>query len=65
MLYWVLIVHIVFTILITAQAAYVVLHNPDNARRADGYKVLRVVWSTSTSALVISVMAELHNVNLP
>ncbi|GAB3901132.1 hypothetical protein GCM10029964_089480 [Kibdelosporangium lantanae] len=54
----------VFMVVIAVCAARVTLSNPDQRRRNDGYKVLRLVWSTGTIGLVISAAVRLHKSGL-
>jgi hypothetical protein len=49
-----------FTIVIAACAARVALSNPNQRRRADGYKVLRAVWGTGTTGLAITATVRLY-----
>lgn len=49
---------------IAACAARVALSNSDQRRRADGYKVLRVVWGTGTTGLAITATVRLHESGL-
>jgi hypothetical protein len=64
MLSWLLGGYAAFTIVIAAYAAHVTLSNPDQRRRADGYKVLRVVWGTGTTGLAITATVRLHESGL-
>lgn len=64
MLSWLLGGYAAFTIIIAACAAHVALCNPNKRRRADGYKVLRVVWGTGTAGLAITATVRLHESGL-
>ncbi|KJK50278.1 hypothetical protein UK23_11475 [Lentzea aerocolonigenes] len=60
MLLSLLVACVVFAIVVSGCAARVALSNADKQRRADGVKVLKLVWGTTGIAGLIVVAVKLH-----
>jgi len=54
-----------FVAVLIGYAAHVALSNKDRQRRADAFRVLKLVWGTTTGAGgVIAVMIRLHDAGM-
>ncbi|MRH90487.1 hypothetical protein GFY24_24090 [Nocardia sp. SYP-A9097] len=56
MLFWFVIGYVVFVGVLVAYSAHVAISCPDAGKRADAYKVLRLIWATGTGAGGITVL---------
>jgi hypothetical protein len=57
--------YMIFVAALAGYAAHVALSNKDARRRADGYKVLKLIWGTATGAGGLAAIAiRLHNIGV-
>jgi hypothetical protein len=55
----------IFVASLTGYAAHVALSCADSERRADAYKVLKLIWGTATGASgVVAVAVRVHEVGI-
>lgn len=67
MLFWFFIGYVVFVAVLVAYSAHVAISCNDAGKRADAYKVLRLIWATGTGAggltlLIINTVIKLREI---
>ncbi|WP_280336055.1 hypothetical protein [Nocardia wallacei] len=65
MFFWFVVAYVTFVAVLVAYSAHVAISCPDAQKRADAYKVLRLIWAAGTSvggltAAVFNIMVRLH-----
>lgn len=69
MLLWLAISYIIFVAVLIAYSAHVAISCADPAKRADAYKVLKLIWATGTGVsgltlFILNALGKLHDLGL-
>jgi hypothetical protein len=61
MWFWFFIGYSAFVVVLVSYAAHIALSSPDEAKRRDGYRVLKLIWGTATGASgLVGIALRLH-----
>lgn len=62
---WIIIGYAAFVLVIAGCAGFVAIFCGDKERRADAFKVLKLVWSVATLGVLAAVAIRLNEAGLP